>query len=142
MREERRGRTGPFACGYSQAMWMLHGQVGAMIDYLYSKGCYDYQATKHLNWGFSGSYIGDRYEFQGFFNHWNMLNMENGGITDDLYITDPAQLQGGQASIQPQSNPYQSYRCIQPCERRATISQQYIQCRVLGGKRRLTILQR
>ena len=66
-----------------------HGQVGAMIDYLYSKGCYDYQATKHLNWGFSGSYIGDRYEFQGFFNHWNMLNMENGGITDDLYITDP-----------------------------------------------------
>ncbi len=82
-----------------------HGQVGAMIDYLYSKGCYDYQATKHLNWGFSGSYIGDRYEFQGFFNHWNMLNMENGGITDDLYITDPAQLQGGQASIQPKAIP-------------------------------------
>ena len=81
------------------------GQVGAMIDYLYSKGCYDYQATKHLNWGFSGSYIGDRYEFQGFFNHWNMLNMENGGITDDLYITDPAQLQGGQASIQPKAIP-------------------------------------
>lgn len=81
------------------------GQVGAMIDYLYSKGCYDYQATKHLNWGFSGSYIGDRYEFQGFFNHWNMLNMENGGITDDLYITDPAQLQGGQSSIQPKAIP-------------------------------------
>lgn len=80
-------------------------QLGAMIDYLYSMGCYDHQATKHINWGLNGSYIGDRYEFQGFFNHWNMLNMENGGITNDLYITDPAEMQGGQTSIQPKAIP-------------------------------------
>lgn len=80
-------------------------QVGAMLDYLYSKGSYDYQADKHINWGFSGSYIGERYEFQGFFNSWNMLNKENGGITNDLYITDPAELQGGQTSIQPKAIP-------------------------------------
>lgn len=69
-------------------------QIGAMFDYLYSKGCYDFQAVKGLTWGFSGSYIGDRYEMQAFYNHWNTLGKENGGITDDLYITDPAQLQG------------------------------------------------
>lgn len=80
-------------------------QIGAMFDYLYSKGCYDFQAVKGLTWGFSGSYIGDRYEMQAFYNHWNTLGKENGGITDDLYITDPAQLQGGQTSIQAKSIP-------------------------------------
>ena len=80
-------------------------QVGAMLDYLYSKGCYDFQAVKDLSWGFSGSYMGDRYEMQAFLNHWNMLQKENGGITNDLYITDPAQLQGGQTSIQPKAIP-------------------------------------
>ncbi|MCC8117794.1 MAG: putative porin [Bacteroidales bacterium] len=80
-------------------------QVGAKVDYLYSKGSYEYQAVKNLNWGFNGSYLGPRYEFQGFYNHYNMLNKENGGITDDLYITDPAELQGGVATINPKSIP-------------------------------------
>lgn len=80
-------------------------QIGALLDYLYSKGCYENQAAKNLTWGLSGSYIGDRYEFQGFFNHWNSINKENGGITDPLYITDPAVLQGGVASINSKSIP-------------------------------------
>lgn len=80
-------------------------QIGGLFDYLYSKGCYANQATKDISWGLSGSYIGDRYEFQGFFNSFNLLNKENGGITDDLYITDPAQVQGGQTSINPKDIP-------------------------------------
>lgn len=80
-------------------------QVGALVDYLYSKGSYANQAVKDLTWGVSGSYMGDRYEFQGFYNHYNALNKENGGITDDLYITDPAQLQGGVSSINTKSIP-------------------------------------
>lgn len=74
-------------------------QIGAMVDYLYSKGSYNYQAMKNLTWGFSGSYTGERYQFQGFFYHYNLLNKENGGITDDLYITDPAQIQGGSSKV-------------------------------------------
>lgn len=74
-------------------------QVGAMVDYLYSKGSYNYQAAKHLSWGLSGSYIGDRFEFQGFLQHYNAVNKENGGITDDRYITDPAEIQGGSTSV-------------------------------------------
>lgn len=80
-------------------------QVGAMIDYLYSKGCYNYQALKDLSWGFSGSYIGDHYQMQAYYNHFNLLNKENGGITDMLYITDPAELQGGVSRIDPKSIP-------------------------------------
>lgn len=80
-------------------------QVGAMLRYLYSKGSYNAQATNDLTWGFSGSHIGDRYEFQGYFYHYNLLNKENGGITDPLYITDPAEVQGGVTSISPKSIP-------------------------------------
>lgn len=80
-------------------------QFGANLDYLYSKGSYNYQATNDLSWGISGSYIGDRWEVQASWNHYNLLNKENGGITDDRYITDPAALQGGVSSISPKSIP-------------------------------------
>ena len=80
-------------------------QIGALMDYLYSKGSYNNQATNDFTWGFSGSYIGDKYEFQGYFNHYNFLNKENGGITNDLYITDPTEVQGGSASIKTKNIP-------------------------------------
>lgn len=74
-------------------------QIGAYVDYLYSKGSYDNQAVKDFTYGFSGSYIGERYKLQASIFHYNLLNKENGGITDDLYITDPAEVQGGQTSV-------------------------------------------
>ena len=80
-------------------------QLGANVDYIYSKGSYNYQATNDLAWGLSGSYIGDRWEVQASWTHYNFLNKENGGITDDRYITDPAALQGGVSSISPKSIP-------------------------------------
>ena len=80
-------------------------QVGVRLSYPYSKGSYNNQAAKGLNWGLFGSYMGDRYELQAYLNSFNMVNKENGGITDDLYITDPAQLQGGLSKINPKSIP-------------------------------------
>ena len=80
-------------------------QVGAFLDYLYSKGCYADQAAKNLAWGFSGSYIGPRYQLQALFYHYNPLNKENGGITDSRYITDPELVQGGVSSIDAKSIP-------------------------------------
>lgn len=80
-------------------------QVGAFIDYLYSKGSYANQAAKDLAWGFSGSYLGPRYSFQGYFYHYNLLNQDNGGITDPLYITDPALVQGGVISVDTKTIP-------------------------------------
>lgn len=80
-------------------------QVGALLDYLHSKGSYANQAAKNLTWGFSGSYTGDRYQFQGFFYHYNSVNLENGGIINDLYITDPAEVQGGITSVDAKNIP-------------------------------------
>lgn len=103
------------AGGRDNAQERLHGifsgninskaQIGAMLDYIYSKGCYSNQAAKNLSWGFSGSYIGDRYEMQAFVNSFNSLNKENGGISDPLFITDPALVQGGQTSVDLKSIP-------------------------------------
>ncbi len=81
------------------------GQIGLKIDYPYSKGSYANQAAKAFNWNLFGSYMGDRYEFQGYINSYNALNQENGGITDDLYILDPAEIQGGLSKINPKNIP-------------------------------------
>lgn len=79
--------------------------VGANIDYLYTKGAYNGQAAKNLIYGFQGYYTGNHYEMQAFLNHYNSQNQENGGITDDLYIENPAVLQGGVDKIEPKSIP-------------------------------------
>ena len=79
--------------------------IGAMLDYLYSKGMYQCQSSKDFTFGLSGYYRGDRYSLQAFYDHYNLLNKENGGITDARYITDPAQLQGGVSKIEALSIP-------------------------------------
>lgn len=80
-------------------------QVGAFMDFLYSRGYYDKQSMKDFVWGASGSYMGDRYEMQAAFNQYNSLNKENGGIVDDLYILDPEEVQGGSGKINSRSIP-------------------------------------
>lgn len=80
-------------------------QIGANLDYVYSKGSYEYQADKNFQWNLGGSYTGDRYEVQTFFNHYAFTTKENGGITDDRYITDPAEVQGGETRVDNKSIP-------------------------------------
>ena len=80
-------------------------QLGGGIDYIYSKGSYDVQADKDFTWRLFGSHMGDRYEMQTFFNHYNYTTKESGGITDDRYITDPAEVQGGQTRVDNKSIP-------------------------------------
>ena len=63
--------------------------AGFDVDYIYARGYYQQQSAKHLNWVFFGSYIADRHRLHAFINPANQTNAENGGITDDLYITDP-----------------------------------------------------
>lgn len=79
--------------------------VAAFIDYLYSKGCYANQSSKDFLYGGNVYYTGHRYEMQVLYHAFNFLNKENGGITDDLYITDPAQLQAGDTHVEAKSIP-------------------------------------
>lgn len=80
-------------------------QIGTFIDYPYSKGSYNYQASKGFTWGANASYLGDKYDMQVYFVTYNFTNKENGGITDDLYIIDPAEIQGGYSTINTKSIP-------------------------------------
>lgn len=64
-------------------------QIGAYLDYLYSRGSYQAQGSKDFNWGFSGSYMGERYQMMASLLSYNMLNKENGGLKDDTVILDP-----------------------------------------------------
>ena len=66
--------------------------VGFNIDYLYGRGYYANQSTSHFNAGVFASYIGNKYQMHAAY-HNNFLKMnENGGITDDRYITRPEEV--------------------------------------------------
>lgn len=62
---------------------------GFYIDYLYGRGMYNNQSTAQFNGGLFSSYRGDKYDMHFIFNNDNLKMRENGGITDDRYITDP-----------------------------------------------------
>ncbi len=62
---------------------------GFNFDYLYGRGFYSNQSTAFLKAGLFGSYVDDKYRAHILFNSFNLKMGENGGITDDRYITDP-----------------------------------------------------
>lgn len=63
--------------------------VGFQLNYLYGRGYYDSQSTSHLNFTLFGSYLGDRYQAHVLFSTLHQKVTENGGITNDTYITHP-----------------------------------------------------
>jgi hypothetical protein len=63
--------------------------VGLDVDLINSRGFYNSQAAKHSNFALFGNYLSDRIEAHAFMNVGKMSNFENGGITDELFITDP-----------------------------------------------------
>ena len=63
--------------------------AGFLFDYLYGRGYYNSQSTSHLNFSLYGSYIGDRYQAHLLFRTLHQKVAENGGVTDDNYITHP-----------------------------------------------------
>ena len=66
---------------------------GFNIDYLYGRGQYLNQSTSHFNAGVFASYIGDKYQMHAVYNNFYMKMNENGGITDDRYITHPEEME-------------------------------------------------
>ena len=73
---------------------------GFYIDYLYGRGHYTGQSTAMFNGGLFSSYRGDKYEMHFLFNNDNLKIAENGGITDDRYITDPMAMAEGKRQYQ------------------------------------------
>lgn len=56
---------------------------------------YNSQNTSFFNAALFGSYIGDRYEASLLYSNNNMKMNENGGVSDDRYITDPQAMASG-----------------------------------------------
>ena len=78
---------------------------GFNFDYLYGRGYYNNQNTSYFNAALFGSYIGDRYEATLLYSN-NYLKMnENGGITDDRYITRPEEMAEGKKEYESQNIP-------------------------------------
>lgn len=63
--------------------------LGFKFDYIYGRGYYQNQSTSHFNYSMYASYIGDRYNAHILFSTNHEKVAENGGITDDRYITHP-----------------------------------------------------
>lgn len=63
--------------------------VGFNFDYIYGRGFYQDQSTSHFNYTMYGSYLGDRYQAHVLMSTNHQKVTENGGITNDYYITHP-----------------------------------------------------
>lgn len=69
--------------------------VGFFIDYTYGRGKYSNQSTALFNGGLFASYRGNHYDMHMNFVNENLKVAENGGITDDRYITNPIDMAEG-----------------------------------------------
>ncbi len=67
--------------------------VGFDVDLINARGHYNSQSTRHNNFSLFGSYLSERIEAHAYMNIGNISNFENGGITNDLFITDPDAIQ-------------------------------------------------
>ncbi|MFA7583382.1 MAG: putative porin [Proteiniphilum sp.] len=67
--------------------------IGVDIDLINARGFYASQSVKHNNFTLFGNYISDRIEAHAFMNLGSLSNFENGGITDELFITNPQAIQ-------------------------------------------------
>lgn len=71
-----------------------HFGAGFLFDYLYTRGRYDNQACSQMNFSFFSFYKSDRYNYHLLASRYHMKMAENGGITDDRYITRPEETEG------------------------------------------------
>ena len=63
--------------------------VGFIFDYIYGRGYYQNQSTSHFNYTMFGSYLGDHYQAHLLLSTNHQKVTENGGITNDNYISHP-----------------------------------------------------
>ena len=76
-----------------------HFGIGFMFDYLYARGRYDNQASSQMNFSLFSFYRSDRYNYHLLASRYHMKQAENGGITDDRYITRPEETDGSNSNF-------------------------------------------
>ena len=66
---------------------------GFDLNYAYARGYFSNQSNSHFNSTIFSSYLGDRYNMHLLLNAAHQKATENGGITNDEYITHPESFQ-------------------------------------------------
>ncbi|MDR3250395.1 MAG: putative porin, partial [Tannerella sp.] len=79
--------------------------IGIDFDYTYVRGQYASNSNNLLYYRPFGSYLSDRYELHAYFRNHNYLNSENGGLTNDRYVTNPDDFTDGKRPLDPKSFP-------------------------------------
>ncbi len=73
--------------------------VGFLFDYLYGRGRYDNQSTAFMNFSLFSYYRSDKYNYHLLASRYHIKMAENGGITDDEYITNPEKTDGANSNF-------------------------------------------
>lgn len=63
--------------------------LGFVIDYLYGRGYYQSQNTAHFKSSLYASYVNKKYVAHFLYQLHYLKNSENGGLENDLYISEP-----------------------------------------------------
>lgn len=91
--------------GYFAANFGRKFGVGFDLDYVYGRGKYSNQGTSLFDARFYGYYHGDVYSTHLSFNTDDIKIAENGGIANDLYITNPEMMSEGKKQYNPEEIP-------------------------------------
>ncbi|MDH6333660.1 hypothetical protein M2459_000386 [Parabacteroides sp. PF5-5] len=83
--------------------------MGGEADYIYSRGQYRSNGNSLLSYRIFGSYRSDRYELNAYLNNYNFVNYENGGLSNDEYITNVEQFETGRQKVDRKSYPVRYY---------------------------------
>ena len=70
-------------------MQVKSGGFGFKFDYLYGRGYYSNQSTSLIDYTLWGSFSGEKYQANLLLSLNHQKVSENGGITNDAYITHP-----------------------------------------------------
>lgn len=83
--------------------------LGFKFNYVYGRGYYQNQSTSLFDFTYWTSYIGERYQAHVAFSIDHMKNAENGGITDDNYITHPESFSDSYTTLELPTNLSQNW---------------------------------
>ncbi|MDR1937513.1 MAG: putative porin [Tannerellaceae bacterium] len=83
--------------------------VGAEMDYIYSRGLYWSNGNSLLSYRLFGSYRSDKYELNAYLSNYNFVNYENGGLENDRYITNPEEFSVGRQAVPRKEYPVRFY---------------------------------
>jgi hypothetical protein len=83
--------------------------VGGELDYIYGRGQYWANGNKLMSYRLFGSYHTDRYELNAYLSNYNFVNYENGGLTNDRYLTNPEEFIVGRQQVPRREYPVRFY---------------------------------